>query len=485
MRSHPKQSVFSYYANFSLHRYLRSTGLVEWSSQSNKSYIYQHIRRHFPMRAIFSTLSMMVAVIPLSWWLNDPILPQEKNTVSYIRQPVLSLHTAETPPMLLTVLIQKDDDLTSIFKRHQLNQDALPQLSEIKQLHKLPSNHSLNIRQIHGEVEELSLDIDLTKKLRVFKQNDEFVSEVLAQDVNTDTVVVHGKVGSSLFISANAMGLSEPLVLKMLEIFRWDMDFHPLNAADTFTVIYQRHYQAGKTQAGDILAAEIVNRGKVYQAVRYVDPDGMVDYYKPNGMPLFNVIAETAGSHFPIAPLQTLEISSSFGMRMHPVYHKKRFHSGIDYAARYGEPIIAVADATVKYIGWQSGYGNTVILQHDEHRDTVYAHIAHFADIKLKQEVKQGEIIGYVGKTGVTTGAHLHYEFRYDDEPRHPKELTFPPPDQQLQVAANINLADFTHHTQSAVAQLQNASQGLDADFIPAPTSLAKAAGTVNLAERD
>lgn len=170
---------------------------------------------------------------------------------------------------------------------------------------------------------------------------------------------------------------------------------------------------------------------------------------------------------------------------MHPVYHKKRFHSGIDYVARYGTPIIAVADATVKYIGWQGGYGNTVILQHDEHRETVYAHIARFANIKQEQVVKQGEIIGYVGKTGVTTGTHLHYEFRYDDEPRHPKELTFPPADQPLQTASNMDMIDFTQHTQAIVAQLQNASQGLAADFVPAPTSLAKAAGTLNIATRD
>lgn len=484
MRSYPKQSIFSYYANFSLHRSLRLTMFMARDSQVKQSYIYQHIRRHSPMRATFTTLSMMAAVVPLSWWLNAASLPQEQN-ISHIQQPVLSLHAVTAAPTLMTVSIQKDDSLASIFKRHQLNQNILPQLSQIKQLHKLSPSHTLNIRHTQGDVQELSLELDLTRKLQVVKQNDGFTSEVVAQNINTDVVVVHGKVGNSVFTSANAMGLSESLVLKMLEIFRWDMDFHPLDAADTFTVIYQRHYQAGKTQAGDILAAEIVNKNKVYQAVRYVDPNGDADYYKPNGTPLFNVIAETEGSRFPIAPLQTLEISSSFGMRMHPVYHKKRFHSGIDYAARYGTPIIAVADATVKHIGWQSGYGNTVILQHDQHRDTVYAHLSRFADIKPEQEVKQGEIIGYVGKTGVTTGAHLHYEFRYDDEPRPPKELTFPTSDQPLQTAANIDLTDFTRNTQAIVAQLQNASQGLDADFIPAPTSLAKAAGTVSLATRD
>ncbi len=484
MQSHPKQSIFSYYANFSLHRSLRLTMLIARRSEFNQSFIYQRIRRHFHMRATFTTLSMMAAVIPLSLWLNIAPIPQEVNTISYIQPPVLSLHATATTPTL-TVLIQKGDDLASIFKRHQLNQNVLSQLSEIKQLHKLSPNRTLYINQEHGEVQELSLEIDLANKLRIFKQNGIFTSEVVPQNVNTDTVVVRGKVGNSLFASANAMGLSEQLTLKMLEIFRWDMDFHPLDAADTFTVVYQRHYQAGKTQAGDILAAEIVNRNKVYQAVRYVDPEGAVDYYKPNGTPLFNVIAETEGSRFPIAPLQTSEISSSFGMRMHPVYHKKRFHSGIDYAARYGTPIVAVADATVKYIGWQSGYGNTVILQHDSHRDTVYAHISRFANIKLEQEIKQGEIIGYVGKTGVTTGAHLHYEFRYDDEPRHPKELTFPPPDQPLQTASELDHADFIRHTQKIVAQLQNASQGLTASFTPVTTSLAKAAGTVSLATRD
>jgi murein DD-endopeptidase MepM/ murein hydrolase activator NlpD len=482
---HPNESVFSYYAHFSVPHPWRMK-IFHISRKVSRSRPYQPtLQRHFAMRVIFLAFSMTLA-IPLGWWLHDfPVVDIGKMTVNNLSQPI-SPNSDPVVARWLTDSIQKGDDLTTIFERHQLNKNALSQLSHFKLLNKLHPTQALRIKQENGNVQELYLTIDFTKELHVIKQGNEFTSKIFYSDTQTDTVVVHGKVGNSLFSSAYAMGLSEQLTSKFLQIFHWDMDFHPLEASDTFTVVYQRYYRAGRTQAGDILAAEIVNQDKIYRAVRYVDPSGNVDYYKPNGTPLFNVIAPTEGSRLPIAPLKTLNISSTFGMRTHPVYHKKRFHNGIDYVVRYGTPIMAVADATVKYVGWQGGYGNTVILQHDEHRDTVYAHIARFAELKPEQQVKQGDVIGYVGKTGVTTGTHLHYEFRYDDEPRHPKELMFPPPNQPVQAATPTDMTNFLKNTQAIVAQLDNAGRGIaQNNSSVTTTSLAKAAGVVNVATRD
>ena len=483
---HPNESIFSYYAHFSLHRSLQAWMPLTLHKVMKKLHIHSRIlRRYFSMRAIFIAFSMTLA-IPLSWWLPDfPLINIEKTTVNS-NTPAPDHAKVIHSVRWLTDSIQKGDDLLRIFERHQLNKDALSQLSQIKLLNKLRPTQALRIKQENGNVQELYLTIDFTKELHVAKQNNTFVSKIFYSDTQTDTVVVHGKVGHSLFTSAYAMGLSEQLTSKFLEIFHWDTDFHPLESSDTFTVVYQRHYRAGRTQAGDILAAEIVNQDKIYRAVRYVDPNGNVEYYKPDGKPLFNVIMPTEGSRLPIAPLKKLELSSSFGMRTHPVYHKKRFHSGIDYAARYGTPVMAVADATVKYVGWQKGYGNTVILQHDEHRDTVYAHLAKFANIKLEQPIMQGQLIGYVGKTGVTTGTHLHYEFRYDGEPQHPKKLMFPPTNQFVQTASQMDMTHFFQHTQTVVAQLDNVGRGImPNNQLKTMTSLAKAAGVVNLATRN
>lgn len=484
---HPNQSIFSYYADFSLSRSLRVRIQHCILHKIIKHFdIHQTPRRYFSMRAIFATFSMVMAVLPFSWWLNNSNALHLEKIQSDQKLQVVSVPNSIPTPTWLTTSVQKGDNLTSIFNRHQLNQHDLSQLLRIKLLNKLRPAQALRIKQVQGDVQELYLAVDFTRELRVFKQDDKFTSKIFQRDVQTDSVVVHGSVGDSLFASGYAMGLSEPMISKFLAIFHWDMDFHPLEPNDTFTVIYQRYYHAGRTQAGEILAAEIVNQGKIYQAVRYVDPGGNADYYKPNGMPLFNKIVPTTGERPPIAPLKILNISSRFGMRLHPVYHKKRFHSGIDYVARDNTPIFAVANAAVKFVGWQNGYGNTVILKHDAHRDTVYAHIAKFADIKPEQEVKQGDVIGYVGKTGVTTGAHLHYEFRYDDEPHNPTEFARPPPSPPLQNVLGEDIGNFFKTTQAIVAQLDNATRGTALNHPPnAITSLAKAAGAVSLAIRD
>lgn len=481
----PNQSIFSYYASFSLHRSLRVRMLSCILHKTIRNfYIYPHTsRRHFSMRAIFTTFSMIAALLPLNWLINSHSINLEEMMPSG-NQAVAAVSHSNPPPAWLTTSVQKGDDLSAIFNRHQLNQQDLSALLHIKPLNKLRPTQALRIKQEHGNIQELYLAIDFTKELHVFKQDNQFTSKIFQRDIQTDTVTVHGKVGDSLFTSSYAAGLSEQLISKFLAIFHWDIDFHPLDTNDTFTVVYQRYYHAGRTQAGDILAAEIVNQGKIYRAVRYVDPKGNADYYKPNGMPLFSTIVPALSDRFPIAPLKILNISSRFGMRNHPVYHKKRFHSGVDYVANYGTPIFAVANATVKFVGWQSGYGNTVILQHDEHRDTVYAHISKFAEIKPEQDIKQGDVIGYVGKTGVTTGAHLHYEFRYDDEPRNPKEFALPlnPP---LQHALGEGMNNFFKNTQTVVTQLDHATGIVWKDTLPEMTTLAKAAGAVNLVTRD
>ncbi|MEZ5672248.1 MAG: LysM-like peptidoglycan-binding domain-containing protein [Thiotrichaceae bacterium] len=200
----------------------------------------------------------------------------------------------------MTTSVHKGDDLAAIFNRHQLNQQDLSVLLHIKPLNKLRQHQALRIKQENGTIQELYLAIDFTKELHVFKQNDQFTSKIFQRDVQIDTVTVHGKVGKSLFSSGYAAGLSEQLISKFLAIFHWDIDFHPLDANDTFTIVYQRYYHAGRTQAGDILAAEIVNQGKIYRAVRYVDPKGNADYYKPNGMPLFSTIIPASSDSLPI-----------------------------------------------------------------------------------------------------------------------------------------------------------------------------------------
>lgn len=234
-----------------------------------------------------------------------------------------------------------------------------------------------------------------------------------------------GEIRHSLFGAADEAGLSNVMVLKIAKVLGYDIDFaQDLRVGDSFNVVYEQVYRDGvKVRDGDVLAISFINRGKRYVALRHVQPDGKVEYFDQDGRPLRKEFLRT--------PVDFTRISSRFTLaRKHPILGRMRAHRGVDYAAPTGTPVYAAGDAKVQFRGRQNGYGNTVILDHGQGHTTLYAHLSRFnGNARVGQRVRQGDVIGYVGMTGLATGPHLHYEFRVKGRHRDPLTVTLPKPE--------------------------------------------------------
>jgi murein DD-endopeptidase MepM/ murein hydrolase activator NlpD len=231
-----------------------------------------------------------------------------------------------------------------------------------------------------------------------------------------------GRILSSLYGATDSAGIPDKIANQMAETFSTRLDFREdLRRGDTFSVIYTVDYRNGEPIAtGKLLAAEFVNAGKPYRVVLFSDPFGHEDYYTPEG--------ESLKKGFLRSPLEFSRVTSSFSnSRKHPIYGFHRAHTGVDFGAPTGTRVKATGDATVKFAGRKGGYGNLVILRHNNGYETNYAHLSAFASgIRSGRAVNQGQVIAYVGSTGASTGPHLHYEVRVAGRPQNPMAVKLP-----------------------------------------------------------
>jgi murein DD-endopeptidase MepM/ murein hydrolase activator NlpD len=224
-------------------------------------------------------------------------------------------------------------------------------------------------------------------------------------------------IKSSLFIAGQDAGMSQTLIMELANIFGGVIDFvlDP-REGDTFHVLYEElHLDGEKFRDGKILAAEFVNRGKIYRAFRYEHENGRAGYFSDDGVSMRKA--------FLMAPLDFTRISSNFNpRRLHPIYKTRRPHRGTDYAAPRGTPVFASGDGRVIQAGYTRSNGNYVVIQHGEQFTTKYLHL-NKRKVKKGQRVEQQQIIGTVGSTGAATGAHLHYEFLMSGVHRNPRTI--------------------------------------------------------------
>ncbi len=230
------------------------------------------------------------------------------------------------------------------------------------------------------------------------------------------------EIRSSLFGATDAAGLSDAVATQLAEIFSTDIDFHKdLRKGDRFSVVYEVFYHRGEPiKTGRVLSAEFVNQGKAYRTVYFEYAEGQGAYYTLDGKNL--------RKQFLRSPLEFSRITSGFSTaRFHPVLQTWRAHKGVDYGAPSGTRVKATADGVVDIVGLQRGYGNLVVLRHQSKYTTWYGHLSAFANGVTKgKRVSQGDVIGYVGATGLATGPHLHYEFRIDDVHQNPLNVAMP-----------------------------------------------------------
>ncbi|MBX3714349.1 MAG: M23 family metallopeptidase [Lysobacter sp.] len=305
---------------------------------------------------------------------------------------------------------------------------------------------------------ELSVDLPVGGKLRAVRYlrkdgqrvqlnlvDDSIRETVIKRDVDVRTVVLSGKVGRSLFRSARKQGLTSVHLDQLTdEMFKYDIDFDSdLDEDDRFSVVVDQTWVDGQLEkTGPVLAAAFTVDGKLHTAFRH-NRNGKPEYFTSDGRPL--------KKNFIRMPIPYARLSSSFGARRHPVLGNMRMHKGVDYAASTGTPIQAAGDARVQFVGWQGGYGKTVVLDHGRGTTTLYGHMSRFGNIRQGQRVAQGTVIGYVGSTGMSTGPHLHYEFRINGVHRNPLSVTLPPPEP----LRGAELASFRAETQRAMTKIR------------------------------
>lgn len=221
---------------------------------------------------------------------------------------------------------------------------------------------------------------------------------------------IYGVIQTSLMDDGAALGLSEKLRGDLAAIFGWDIDLMAdLQPGDQFSLIYEEKYWRGRKLAdGNILAAQIIHRGRIYRVVGFGLATDQLDYFTPDGLSVRRLFLRS--------PVPFGRISSQFSSsRYHPVLKERRAHQGVDYVAPIGTPIRATAAGMVISISRHPEYGNTIVIQHDTRYSTLYAHLARFRQgLRAGQTVAQGETIGYVGQSGLATGPHLHYELRVE-----------------------------------------------------------------------
>ena len=250
------------------------------------------------------------------------------------------------------------------------------------------------------------------------------VYEIEEYELNTEKyrVFKNIEINNSLYVDGLKEGLPDSVIMDLVYIFGWDIDFvHDIRPGDSYSLIYEEVFVNGEKKLdGDILIAEFINQDRTHTAIRYKLHNGFSEYFSLEG--------RNVKKAFLRSPVKFSYISSSYNLkRRHPILHKIRAHTGVDYAASRGTPVRTTGDGTVVFADKKGGYGNLVEIKHTEDYSTRYAHLNKFhSKIKVGKKVTQSETIGYVGRTGTATGDHLHYEFRVNGKHTNPLTVKLP-----------------------------------------------------------
>nr|WP_137719519.1 M23 family metallopeptidase [Methylobacillus flagellatus] len=327
-----------------------------------------------------------------------------------------------------TEVVRRDDTLDSLIDRLNIkNAEAIGFLkynneASLIAAHLRPGRIIRSETNAAGVLSRLEYQVTPEQTLTIEAADNGYRLVKDSPDVVMRSVFKSATINSSLFGATDAAEIPDQVAIQLAEIFSSDIDFHSdLRKGDRLVVVYEVGYSHGEpVRSGKVLAAEFVNNGKSYRAVLFRHPDGHSNYYTPEGKSLHK--------SFLRSPLEFTRISSGFSLgRFHPILQRMRAHKGVDYAAPTGTRVKAAADGTVDFVGVKGGYGNVVILRHDNGMKTVYGHLSKFSQgLRSGKKVSQSDIIGYVGMSGMATGPHLHYELLLNNQHRDPLRVALP-----------------------------------------------------------
>lgn len=371
------------------------------------------------------TVAGLLAVMPRPEQLPESPAQAQAAPVASVPAPAIP-QQANIAFSTIEVVVSRNDTMDQLFRRFELNLADLATLRGLpemrSQVDRLKPGEMLRIMHRDGELVGLERKLSDSETLKVTRDANGFSTNVLENPLEIRTRTASATIHSSLFQAAADAGLDDRVALELAEIFQYDIDFVlDIQSEDRFTVVYEEVSQDGTLlRTGNILAAKFINEGREFRAVRYVDEQGHAEYYTPDGKSLRKAFIR--------APVQFSRISSRFNpSRRHPVLNTIRAHRGVDYAAPVGTPVRAAGEGRVRFVGRQGGYGNVIELEHGSGVVTVYGHLSRFASqLHRGQRVELGQVVGFVGMTGLATGPHLHYEYRVRGVHKNPQTVTLP-----------------------------------------------------------
>ena len=345
----------------------------------------------------------------------------------------------------------KKGDTISVLLGNYLNTKQILQLAQqsknIFPLSRLCIGQPYKLFLIDGQFDSFLYDIDRNEQLLIHRHENEFDISRISIGYDVTTEVVNGTITSNLFDAVAKIGEEAELAINLADIFGWDIDFIlDIREGDAFHAVVEKRFREGRPAGyGRILAAEFINQGKSYRAILFSDGNGNSDYYDPEGRNLRKAFLK--------APLSFSRISSGFTMRrFHPITKTWKAHPAIDYVAPIGTPIKTVGEGKVVRIGYTKGNGNFIEIHHSNGYSTLYLHMSQFArGVKKGKRVKQGQIIGYVGATGLATGPHLCFRMRNDGIPVDPTKVNIPSPP----AVSSENMAEFRTLASPLLSQLK------------------------------
>ncbi len=352
-----------------------------------------------------------------------------------------------------SVTVKSGDTLASIFAKKGIPSTTTHKIARLnEQTTRLryikPGQEIRLMLDDERQLRKMKYIPDITSTLLIQRGEDQsFSSQIINYQLDAYPVYREGTIESSLFEAAANADIPEDVIMDLVAIFGWDVDFSlDIRKGDRFGIVYEELYKDDvKIRNGRILSAEFVNDGKTYRAVYYTDPKGDSDYFSPDG--------KSMRKAFLRSPVEFSRISSRFtNKRWHPLLSKWRSHKGVDYAARRGTPVRASGDGKVIFAGTKGGYGRLIVIRHGGRYTTAYGHLHRYArGLRSGKKVKQGQVIGYVGSSGLATGPHLHYEFRVNGVHRNPLTVKLP----EAQPVNEAYLSHFEENTQAYLSMLR------------------------------
>lgn len=370
---------------------------------------------------------LLVGLVVAAWAIFTPSKLSQESVSRALSLPESwsqSLEVTPSPQIHSQQLeVRSGDTLETLLNPLGISKLQIYQLArEVPQMTKLLPGQTLDlIFDAQKNLSQILVQVGRDEQLLIESTSEGFRHQSRVIHRPSRLVFAKSTIQSSLYLDGLKAGLTDALIAQLTQIFSWTIDFsREVRKGDSFSLIYEQVWVDGNWEDTQrIYAADFWINKERYSAVRFEGENG-VEYYDEHGNNLRKAFSKN--------PVKNVRITSGFSTgRMHPILHKIRKHLGIDYAAPKGTPVYATGDGRVSFKGWSTGYGNFLLLSHAGKYETAYGHLNTYAKgIKEGQKIRQGQLIGYVGMTGLATGPHLHYEFRVNGKHVDPLSVKLP-----------------------------------------------------------